>query len=634
VSSRRRDGYPLELRSRPAPPVLGIEHEYRVLDGEEQLDFSAMLHHLKVDGLRLDPTDPNAYRCPWGGLVTADGREAEVAIAPVTMKPGCTSEMEWRTAVAQRALASALPVSLTLDGYSTHINVEIDDRDVVAAGRLFVKRFAPGMMLLLDRSTSPGLLVRPRSGRLEIGGEYCAGDQLRAAASFAAAGGLACAAAVQSRAARRHLPRPVRSRVRPSNVRAGWYVDRRAFGPDLYHDGRQSKLHFGIDKSFTAQAHLHEAWARSRPFVAPLLAQDELVLVDRVVDGDVAIPLEGVKTEHDLLGPYEVDVFGRVGGTRQRFGYTIEPIAIAWDAIAFQLRGDRDAIACVPRAALAEFLDELDHGLLDDTIRSFLASPPQGRVLRATDQTGTPGLFDELASSGAIVPPERVPGRPHLGGIGGAPPADSRRNKGRRRGRRNPRHVVVGAVVIAAVGVIGAVAIAASRGGTPTTVAIGTTVTTATSGSIVTTSPPQPLPQPSPPQPSPPQPSGPVTAQQISGFWSGDWGDLVLRVTSDGTVVGSYAHDLGMIVGTFSGRRINGWWCEAPSRKGPGDAGPVQFDFVGDPLTSLSIDGRWQYANGNGTWSEDWDIGAKSTEAPPRELAALADRAAAECIPG
>jgi hypothetical protein len=125
-----------------------------------------------------------------------------------------------------------------------------------------------------------------------------------------------------------------------------------------------------------------------------------------------------------------------------------------------------------------------------------------------------------------------------------------------------------------------------------------------------------------------------VTAQQISGFWSGDWGDLVLRVTSDGTVVGSYAHDLGMIVGTFSGRRINGWWCEAPSRKGPGDAGPVQFDFVGDPLTSLSIDGRWQYANGNGTWSEDWDIGAKSTEAPPRELAALADRAAAECIPG
>jgi len=201
--------------------VFGVEHEYRVYDGDQQLDFESLLHGLQVDGLRLDPTDPNAYRTRWGGVVTADGREAEIATAPVLLRPGCTTELEWRTVVAHHALASALPDHVRLDGYSTHLNLEVDDGDVVAAGRLFVHHFAPAMMLLLDRPTSPGLLVRPRCGRLELGGEYCRGDQLRAAATFAAAGGLACAAAVRSRDNRRHLPRAVRARVRPAKIRTG-----------------------------------------------------------------------------------------------------------------------------------------------------------------------------------------------------------------------------------------------------------------------------------------------------------------------------------------------------------------------------------------------------------------------------
>ena len=292
MRARLVEGFPLDVRGCVGAPVLGIEHEYRVLEGELQLDFEPLLHTLRVEGLRLDPTDPNAYRTPWGGLVTSDGREAEVAIAPVMLRPGCTSELEWRTLVARRTLASALPDRLRLDGYSTHLNIEIDDNDVVAAGRFFVKRFAPAMMLLLDRPTSPGLLVRPRSGRLELGGEYCQGDQLRVAATFAAAAALACAAAVRSRDARRHLPRVVRSRVKPSNIRAGWYVDRRAFGTDLYRDGRATRLRWGAGRTWTAQAHLHEAWDRARPMVEPLLDDSELLMVDRIIDGTMALPVD------------------------------------------------------------------------------------------------------------------------------------------------------------------------------------------------------------------------------------------------------------------------------------------------------------------------------------------------------
>jgi len=270
--------------------VLGVEHEFRVFDGDKQLDFESFIHNLPIEGVRLDPTDPNAYRTPWGGLLTADGREAEVAIAPVALRPGCTDELARRLDVAHTSLVDVLPARMRLEGYSTHLNVEVDDRDVVAAGKLFVRRFAASMMLLLDKPASPGLLVRPRCGRLELCGEYCSGEQLRAAAAFAAAASLTCAAAVRSR--RERVPRPVRARVKPSNIRAGWYVDRRAFGTDLYRDGRAARLRSGISGTLTAQEHLHEAWECARPNVEALLSPSELTLVDLVVDGQRPIPIE------------------------------------------------------------------------------------------------------------------------------------------------------------------------------------------------------------------------------------------------------------------------------------------------------------------------------------------------------
>ena len=448
--ARRLDaGVPLHVGARARSPLFGVEHEYRLLDGSTQLDFGCYVHELGLDGVRLDPTDPNAYRMPWGGLITADGREAEVATAPVALGPGCTEELEWRTAIARRALRSALPDDLRLDGYSTHLNLEVDDGDVVAAGRAFTGHFAPAMMLLLDRPTSPGLLVRPRCGRLELGGEYCAGDQLRAATVFAAAGGLTCATAARDRDVRRHLPPRVRARIRPAKIRAGWYVDRSAFGVDLYTDGRATPLHTGDRRRWRAQDHLAHAWNMARPAVEPLFADDELALVDDVVDGVRPLPIEQPLFSTDRAGTYDATAFGRAIRPRIRRGYSVEPLSIAWEAVAFRVRGERGAVACVPRALLADFLDQLDAGQLDATIGLFLASPPQGRVLRASTQASDAGLFDEMASPSAIAPTERVTGL-GIGGRGGGNPRAARRNKHRRSGHRALLIAAALIVVIAA----------------------------------------------------------------------------------------------------------------------------------------------------------------------------------------
>lgn len=169
--------------------------------------------------------------------------------------------------------------------------------------------------------------------------------------------------------------------------------------------------------------------------------------------------------------PIEANPFERVVASYRRPGYSVEPASIAWHAVAFKLRGRRDAIACIPRAALDQFLDDLDAGRLDEPICRFLASPASGRVLRAAEQAAKPGLFDELASLDAIAPPERPPGRPGLRGRGGGGPTGSRRDK---RSRRRPRRVLIaGAVTAAALAVAGLIAVAAQDDKAPTAVVAG-----------------------------------------------------------------------------------------------------------------------------------------------------------------
>ena len=121
----------------------------------------------------------------------------------------------------------------------------------------------------------------------------------------------------------------------------------------------------------------------------------------------------------------------------------------------------------------------------------------------------------------------------------------------------------------------------------------------------------------------------------FAGFWSGDWGNMVMRVDADGTIVAAYAHDEGEIVGQIDDRgRMVGWWCEVPTRRADNDAGTVEMRLVAG-ASGASIDGRWTYGAHSGTnaWHENWDISAKGTEAPPAALTARLDTVRTDCVP-
>lgn len=375
--------------------LAGIEREWRVLDGTAVVDFRTVVDELPLDGRRLDPDDPHAHRCSWGGVVTADGKEAEVATPPRAAGPGVTWQLERLAATGLQQLRAACPGEWQLEGYSSHLNIGVDDRRVARTAERFARHLAQAQMLLLDRAGSPGLLVRPRRGRLELGGEYATGGQLRGALAFAIAGAVAC----ERRAGPwRQVPAPSFTPQRAVG-RFGWYVDRRATGTDLYTGGRSARL--ATDRGdVSAQSYLHSAWSALRDTAATLLDGSELALVDALVDGDLPLPLEA--PEADPAPPVvTTGTPDPVLDDVERPGLVIRPVVARWDTCAFAADDGRVVTyVVVPAAGAAEFLADCAAGRYDERLSRTLSrgrlglrrlQPAPGRdVTAAVAPTGAP----------------------------------------------------------------------------------------------------------------------------------------------------------------------------------------------------------------------------------------------------
>jgi hypothetical protein len=79
-----------------------------------------------------------------------------------------------------------------------------------------------------------------------------------------------------------------------------------------------------------------------------------------------------------------------------------------------------------------------------------------------------------------------------------------------------------------------------------------------------------------------------------TGTWSTNFNKMTLK-QSGSSVEGRYEWDQGHLTGTISGNKLTGRWDEAPTRKGPSDAGPFEF--------TLKPDGK----SFTGTWRHDGD---------------------------
>ena len=110
-----------------------------------------------------------------------------------------------------------------------------------------------------------------------------------------------------------------------------------------------------------------------------------------------------------------------------------------------------------------------------------------------------------------------------------------------------------------------------------------------------------------------------MTTTDMVGVWnSDDFGVLVFREV-DGRIRGSYRYDSGTIVGDVTEGVFVGWWCEAPARQPPQQAGDVEFRLADTPDGRL-LDGRWRYG-ATEAYKESWD--SRRVSVPePADLAA------------
>ena len=111
--------------------------------------------------------------------------------------------------------------------------------------------------------------------------------------------------------------------------------------------------------------------------------------------------------------------------------------------------------------------------------------------------------------------------------------------------------------------------------------------------------------------------------RDVLGYYSGDWGDMLLR-EQNGEVWGAYQYDGGTIVGKINAEGVFvGWWSQLPARSGF-DAGEVEFRWSKRSSGVIALAGRWRYGN-LGEWLENWDVDLVQDRTAPSALSARFD---------
>lgn len=449
------------MQARPAG-LVGVEHEFTLRAGDRVLDFRELIHSLPVAGVRVDATDPNAYRCEWGGTITADGREAEIATPPVEVVAGFSGAVDAWSRVGRTTLRSILPAEVETTGYSTHVNVQVPERlnDRVCEG--VIRRFVPALMLLTERAGSPGVLVRPRPGRVEVGTEFTEGTALRAATVLLA--GAVRALASTARGGRDVLlPPEVRGHALPASERFGWFVPHDAFGVGLGVGERDRRL-VTARGTISAGDQLEAAFEAALAALGPDVSPEDLDAVARVFASVGAMPADVVIKGGD--GPPPTP-FAALPRPPVRPTFDVRAAVVTWDLSIFHVvAGRRRAFASVPRDSLGSFLELLERGELDEVLPGYLAIRSSERVLSDPEAAARPGLYDRVGALGDVLPREREPAIP--GGIQGNRPGKRDRDEhddGKRRLRRRRPRWQLAVAAAAAVVIVAGSAFALTRGG-------------------------------------------------------------------------------------------------------------------------------------------------------------------------
>jgi eukaryotic-like serine/threonine-protein kinase len=99
----------------------------------------------------------------------------------------------------------------------------------------------------------------------------------------------------------------------------------------------------------------------------------------------------------------------------------------------------------------------------------------------------------------------------------------------------------------------------------------------------------------------------PIPLRELNGSYRGHFDRMAMQVNADGSIWGAYSHDTGFVQGVLRDGTIVGWWCEAPTRMPPNDAGEFEMKLSRDGEGEIFLDGKYRYGR-KGQWDETWNL--------------------------
>ncbi|MFI5259103.1 MAG: hypothetical protein ACHQ01_05780, partial [Candidatus Limnocylindrales bacterium] len=414
--------------------IAGIEQEYGVWIDGGAVDFADLIDRVAPrTAVRRVPHDPQARFLASGSVLTVDSPQAEIATPPRPLSPSISGRMADDALAGREYLLRRLRQvrgqgeRVELRGYSTHLNAACPGDVGWRVVRRYARTFAPALMLLADRTDSPGLLVRPRPDRLEVGTDFLeTRDDLVAATLFF------LASTIRTWEDELTDRPPVLALLDDGQAvetwqRPGLFIDRAAFGEDLYRLGRSARLDLADGGSEPAGERLERAWGSVRSIAAGFASPQELAIVDALVSGhrrlltERGAPIEPtVRRRHrvppTVPGPH-VPLLGRLVTGR----VTATPVSITWGSTLLRVAHPaRDFFVRIPRESSADFARRFTSGALDASIAEVATGPTTG--LAADPYDDRPGVFDAAADPWPAAADRRKSSAP-------IPPGKARRPK-------------------------------------------------------------------------------------------------------------------------------------------------------------------------------------------------------------
>ena len=357
-SSWMKSRTPLSLRT---PILIGVEQEFDLFNGERYIDFRKLFSQV-VAHTRSVPfrNCDSAVILEAGYMLACDGWEAEFATAPISSAgngPAAVAHEVVRCRMHMLQLLKRVGVR-QVRGYSTHINISVPIGREWELAWAFAESVAPALILLMEARQSPGLLIRPRRGRLEIGSEYLDDEGQLAAAIVFLTGVIH--AYPYNQTLWKQFPRVRLKKWEDANIRPGIYLPHDAYGESMHELGRKAQIELESGEKITAGKILESCAELVLRELNKQVSERALKTLRRVVQQTGSLQIEQEQMPGDIqrravhFSVLEAKTIQSLASSHSRLGIT--PAFVDWEGVAFSWTGKNvPLILGIPWSDLPQF---------------------------------------------------------------------------------------------------------------------------------------------------------------------------------------------------------------------------------------------------------------------------------------